>query len=96
MNFGILHDRAYGFGLYTPKQSRIGHCIIFLTDYIQRNFAFNIGVRRKYLDFFYSGKIRFSVFYMKEQIELVYILQKKVEKGIVFFSDRLYSEKFSF
>ena len=57
----------------------------FLTDYIQRDFAFNIGVPRLYLHFFDSGKIRFSVFYMKEHIELVYILQKNIEKGIVYF-----------
>ena len=35
--------------------------------------------------FFYSSKIRISVFYMREHIELVYILQNRVEKGIVYF-----------
>ena len=48
--------------VYTPKQSRLGHCIFFLTDYIKSNFFFNIGVPRQYLDFFDSGKIRISVF----------------------------------
>ena len=45
-NFGILHERAYRVGVYTTEQSRKGHCIFFLTDYIQSNFAFNIGVPR--------------------------------------------------
>ena len=35
--------------------------------------------------FFDSRKFRISVFYMREHIELVYILQKKVENGIVYF-----------
>ena len=43
-NFCILHERAYGVGVYTPKKSRIGHCIFFLTDYIQSKFVFDIGV----------------------------------------------------
>ena len=46
LDFGILHDRAYCVVVYTTKNSRIGHCIFFLTDYIQSNFAFNIGVPR--------------------------------------------------
>ena len=79
MNFGILPERAYAVFVYTPKQSRIGHCIFFLTDYFQSNFVFNIGGPRLYLDFFDSSKIRISVFYMREQMELVYILQKRVE-----------------
>ena len=68
-----------------PKKSRIGHCIFFLTDCIQSNFVFNIGVPRQYLDFFDLGKIRISVFYMIEHTELVYILRNRVEKGIVYF-----------
>ena len=44
--------RAVGVGVYTPKKGRIGHCIFFLTDYIPKNFACNIGVRRSYIDFF--------------------------------------------
>ena len=85
MNSGILHERAYLVGVHTQKQSRTGHCIFFLTNYIQSNFDFNIGVPRLYLDFFDSGKIRISVFYMREHIELVYLLQNRVEKGIVYF-----------
>ena len=56
-----------------------------MTDYIQSSFVFNIGVPTEYLDFFDSGKIRISVFYKRERIEFVYILQNKVEKGIVYF-----------
>ena len=83
--------RAYCVGVYTPKQSRIGHCIFLLTDYIQSNFVFNIGVPRQYLYFFDSGRIRIFVFYMKDHVELVYILQNRVEKGIVnFFSQIIY------
>ena len=64
MNFGIVNERAYG---------------VFLTDYIQSNFVFNIGVPRLNLDFVVSGKIRILVFYMREHTELVYILQNRVE-----------------
>ena len=78
MNFCILHKRAYGVCLYTQK-NRIDHCIFFLRDYIQSNIVYNIVVPRKYLDFFDSGKIKFSVFYIREHIELVYILQNRVE-----------------
>ena len=34
----------------------------FLTDYIQRDFAFNIGVPRLYLHFFDSCKLEFRYF----------------------------------
>ena len=61
------------------------HCIFFLTDYFQSNCVFNIGVPRLYLELFDSRKIRISVFYMREHIELVYILQNRGEKGIVYF-----------
>ena len=67
------------------KKSRIGHCIFILTDYIQSNFVFNIVVPREYFDFFDSGKIRISVFYLGEHIDVVYILQKRVEKAILYF-----------
>ena len=33
---------------------------------------------------------------IREHMELVYILQNKEEKGIVYFSDRLYSQQFCF
>ena len=46
LNFCILQKIAYGGGVYTPKQSRIGHFIFSLTDYIRTNFAFNIGLPR--------------------------------------------------
>ena len=71
--------------VYILQNSRIGHSIFFLTDYIQQNFVFHIGVPRLYLDFFDSGKIRISVFHMREYFELVYILQNRVEMGIVYF-----------
>ena len=51
----------------------------FLTDYINRNFAFNIGVPRLNLDFFNSIKYRISVFYIREHMELVYMLQNRVK-----------------
>ena len=57
--------RAYGVGVCTPKQSRTGHYIFFLTDYIQSNIAFNTGVPKYYLDFFDSLKYRISVFYKR-------------------------------
>ena len=85
MIFGILNERAYGVGVYTPKQSRIGHCIFFLTDYIQSNFAFTLGGLDNIEVSFYSRIFRISVFYMREHTELVYILQNRVEYGIVYF-----------
>ena len=48
-------------------------------------FFFDIGVPRSYLDFFDSDKIIIFVFYIREHIELVYILQNRVEKGIEYF-----------
>ena len=80
----FILDSIWSWCIYS-KKSRIGHCIFFLTDYIQSNFVFNIGVPREYLDFFDSGKIIISVFYLSEHMELVYILQIRVEKGIVYF-----------
>ena len=67
------------------KRVEKGILYFFLSDYIQSNIAFNIGLPRKYLDYFDSGKIRISVFFMRGHIELVYILQKRVQKGIVYF-----------
>ena len=83
-------------GLYTPKQSRIRYCIFFLTDYIQSHFLLTLGSLDIIYIFFDLRKIRISVFYMRVHIELVYILQNRVEKGIVYFSDGLYSEQFWF
>ena len=56
-----------------------------MTRYIQCNFAFNIGVPRYYLDFFNSVKSRISSFYLREHTKWGYILQNRVEKGIVYF-----------
>ena len=42
----MLHERAYLVGVYTQNLSRVGHCMFFLTDSIQSNFDFNIGVPR--------------------------------------------------
>ena len=49
-----------------------------------------------YLDFFDMGKIRISVFYMSEHIELVYILQNRVENGIVYFLTDYIQRNFAF
>ena len=57
----------------------MGHCIFSLTEYIQSNFVFKIGVPTQYLDFDDLGKIRISVFNMREHTELVYIHQNRVE-----------------
>ena len=62
-------------------QNRVEKGIVyfFLTYYIQSNFSFDIRVPRQYLYLFDSGRIRISVFYMREHTELVYVLQKRVE-----------------
>ena len=61
-------------------QNRVEKGIVyFLTDYIQRNFVFNIAVPRYYLNYFDLGKTLISVFYMIEHTDLVYILQNRVE-----------------
>ena len=61
-------------------QNRVEQCIVyfFLTDYIQRNFVFNIGLSKQYLDFFNSGKIKIFLFDMTEDTELMYIQQNRV------------------
>ena len=84
MNFGILHERAYWVGVYTPKQSRLRHCIFPLTDYIQSHFLLNLGRLDIIYIFIDSRKIWISVFYKRECIELVYILHKRLELGIVY------------
>ena len=85
MNFGIFHERAYWVGLYTLKQSRIRHCIFFLTDYIQSHFLLTLGCLDIIKICFGSHKIKISVFYMREYIKLVNILQNRVENVIVYF-----------
>ena len=69
----------------TPKQSRIKHCIFFLTYCIQSHFLLTLGFLDIIQIFIDLRKIRISLFYMREHIELVYILQKRVEKSIVYF-----------
>ena len=59
-------------------------------------FSFNFGAPKYYLDFFDSRKIRISVFYMREHTDLVYILQNRVDLGIVYISNTLSSEPISF
>ena len=61
------------------------NCIFFLADYIQSHFLLTFGRLDIILIFFNSCKIRISVFYMREHIELVDILQNRVEMGIVYF-----------
>ena len=58
---------------------------IFSNRLYSELFSFNFGPPRYYLDFFDLGKIRISVFYIREHIELVYILENRVEKSIVYF-----------
>ena len=70
--------------IYNKREWKV-HFIFFLSDYIQRNIAFNIELPRTYLDYFNLGKIRILLFYKRGHIELVYILQNRVEKGIVYF-----------
>ena len=53
--------------------------MFFVTDDIQSILIFNIVWPRKYLDFFFSAKVRISVFYIRERMEMVYILQNRVE-----------------
>ena len=41
--YRISHERAYKVDVYIAKQSRKGHYIFFLTDYIQSNFALTLA-----------------------------------------------------
>ena len=66
--------------VYTPQNRGEKGIVYFLLHIIFRAiFFFNIGEPRKYLDLFESGKIRISVFYIREHTQLVYILQNRVE-----------------
>ena len=58
---------------------------VFLTGYIQSRFLLTLGRLDNIEIIFDSRKIRISVLYMREHIELVYILQNRVEKNIVYF-----------
>ena len=69
---------------YTKSESNKA-LYIFSNRLYSEPFSFNFGATRYYLDFFDSRKIRNSIFYMREHIELVYILLNKVEKGIVYY-----------
>ena len=69
---------------------------IFSNRLYSEPFSFNVGVPKYYLDFFDSRKIRISLFYMKEHIELEYIIRNRVERALHIFSDRLYSEQYCF
>ena len=66
---------------------------IFSNTLYSEPFSFNFGARRNYLVFFDCCKIRISVFYFREHIELVYILQKKSRKWhcIIFMTDYIQS-----
>ena len=55
---------------------------IFSNRVYSEPFSFDFGAPRYYLDFFDLFKIRILVYYMRETIELVYILQNRVEKCI--------------
>ena len=65
----MSHERAYRVGVYTPKQSRIRHCVFFITDYIRSHFILTLGRLDIILIIFDSPKIRILVFYMREYIE---------------------------
>ena len=72
-------------GVYTPKQSKIKHCIFFITEYMQSQFLLTLGRLDIIKIVFDWCKIRISVFYMREHIELVYIRQNKVENAFYIF-----------
>ena len=71
------------FGVYTPKESRRRHCIFFLTDYIQIHSLLTLGRLDIIKIVFDMPEYSISVFYMREHMELVHILQNRVERGIV-------------
>ena len=58
---------------------------IFYNRLYSEPFSFKFGAPRYYLYFFDSHKIRILLFYMIEHIELVYVQQNRVEKGILYF-----------
>ena len=58
---------------------------IFSNRLYSHPFSLNRGRLRIIYIFFDSRKIRISVFYMREHIELVYMPQNKVENGMVYF-----------
>ena len=84
-NFCILHEREYGVCVYPPKHIKNNIVYIFGQIIFRAVLFLKLVCLDYILDFFDSGKIRNFVFYMKEHIELVYLLQNRVEKGIVCF-----------
>ena len=84
--------------LYLTLESILNWCIyskaeqnktqyIFSNGLYSDHFLLTLGCLDNIQIFFDSRKIRILVFYIREHIELVYILQNSVEKGIVnFFS----------
>ena len=77
----IFYHRLYRYSKTENKKA----LYIFPNRVYSEPFSFNFGVPRYYVDFFRLRKIRISVFYMIEHVELVYIPQNKVKKGIVYF-----------
>ena len=59
--------------------------MFFLPGIIQSHFPLTLGRIDIIYIYFDSRTIRISVFYIREHIELVYILQNRVENGIVYF-----------
>ena len=59
--------------------------MFFLTEYIQSHFLLTFERLDIIYFLFVSRKIKISVFYMREHIELMYILKNRAEKGIVYF-----------
>ena len=67
-------------------QNRVEKGIVYFSDILySEQFFLTLGCVDNIYIFLDSRKIRISVFYMREHMELVYILQNRVEKGIVYF-----------
>ena len=66
-----------------PKTEQNKALYTFSNRIYPEPFSFNFEVPRYYLDFFNSRKFKISVFYMREHIELVYILHNRVAKRIL-------------
>ena len=71
--------------------NRIGKNIIYYFWQIifRAVLLLTLGAKITYRIFFDSHKFRISVFYMREHIGLVYILQNRIEKGIVYFLKKI-------
>ena len=70
--------------MYSKTEQNKALYIFYNREYSEP-FSFNVGEPRFYLDFFNSRKFIISVFNMRENIELEYVLQEIIEKGIVHF-----------